>query len=130
MGRIDTSKINKVIGNHITSDTVLSFDAWKSYETFAFSKGIDHYVINASKGHHKVKNMYHIQNVNSYHSRLKNWIERFNGVASKYLENYLTWSDFVENKRFCISVDDRKDMLFKSCHYKINETVKSIYKDK
>lgn len=27
--------------------------------------------------------VYHIQNVNSYHSRLKKWMDRFNGVATK-----------------------------------------------
>jgi len=126
MGRIDTTKIDKVIGNHITPDTILCSDAWKSYKTFAFNKGMEHYIINASKGHHKVKNMYHIQNVNSYHSRLKKWIARFNGVASKYLENYLTWFNLVESKRFSIAIDDRKELLFKSCDYKINETFKSI----
>ncbi|AOM81716.1 hypothetical protein BBEV_0322 [Salisediminibacterium beveridgei] len=26
-----------------------------------------------------------IQNVNNYHRRLKGWIQRFNGVATKYL---------------------------------------------
>jgi hypothetical protein len=28
---------------------------------------------------------YHIQNVNAYISRLKRWICRFNGVATRYL---------------------------------------------
>jgi hypothetical protein len=35
--------------------------------------------------------IYHIQNVNAYHSRLKKWIAKFNGVATKYLANYLGW---------------------------------------
>jgi len=33
----------------------------------------------------------HIQNVNAYDSRLKNWIRRFHGVAAKYLDSYLGW---------------------------------------
>ena len=33
--------------------------------------------------------VYHLQNVNAYDSRLKNWMGRFHGVATKYLENYL-----------------------------------------
>jgi hypothetical protein len=32
---------------------------------------------------------FHIQNVNAYDSRLKEWIRRFHGVATKYLENYV-----------------------------------------
>ena len=31
----------------------------------------------------------HINNVNAYHSRLKQWLSRFNGVATKNLPNYL-----------------------------------------
>ncbi len=33
--------------------------------------------------------VFHIQNVNAYHSRLKTWMRRFNGVATKYLPSYL-----------------------------------------
>jgi len=33
--------------------------------------------------------IYHIQNVNAYGSRLKGWMKPFNGVATKYLANYL-----------------------------------------
>ena len=35
--------------------------------------------------------IYHINNVNAYDSRLKNWMRPFNGVATKYLPNYLGW---------------------------------------
>ena len=35
---------------------------------------------------------FHIQNINSLHSRLKNWINKdLYGVATKYLQNYLNW---------------------------------------
>ena len=30
-----------------------------------------------------------LQNVNAYDNRLKGWMRRFNGVATKYLPNYL-----------------------------------------
>ncbi|MEO8837733.1 MAG: IS1595 family transposase, partial [Herbaspirillum sp.] len=36
--------------------------------------------------------VYHIQSANSYHERLKTWIQRrLRGVATKYLPNYLAW---------------------------------------
>jgi hypothetical protein len=31
----------------------------------------------------------HINNVNAYHSRLKQWLTRFNAVATKNLPSYL-----------------------------------------
>ena len=38
----------------------------------------------------------HLQNVNATVSRFKNWLTRFNGVASKYLPNYLAWRRRLE----------------------------------
>lgn len=36
------------------------------------------------------------EHVNSFHSRLKNWMTRFNGVATKYLSDYLAWFRWLE----------------------------------
>jgi hypothetical protein len=33
----------------------------------------------------------HINNVNGYHGRLKEWLRPFHHVATKYLGNYLGW---------------------------------------
>ena len=38
----------------------------------------------------------HINNVNAYHSRLKQWLARFNGVATKNLPNHLGWRRALE----------------------------------
>ncbi len=36
-----------------------------------------------------------IQHINSYHSQLKRFMKSFNGVSTKYLNNYLIWHNFV-----------------------------------
>ncbi len=38
----------------------------------------------------------HINNVNAYHSRLKEWLRRFHGVATTNLPNYLGWRRALE----------------------------------
>ena len=38
----------------------------------------------------------HINNVNADHSRLKQWLNRFNGVATKNLPSYLGWRRALE----------------------------------
>ncbi|MBI4740348.1 MAG: IS1595 family transposase, partial [Betaproteobacteria bacterium] len=43
-----------------------------------------------------VAGVYHVQNVNAYDSRLKEWMRRFHGVATKYLPNYLGWRRLLE----------------------------------
>lgn len=39
---------------------------------------------------------FHINNVNAYHGRLKEWLRRFHGVATKNLLNYLGWRRTLE----------------------------------
>ena len=39
----------------------------------------------------RVNGAVHVQNVNAYHGRLKQWLHRFHGVATGYLDNYLGW---------------------------------------
>lgn len=53
--------------------------------------GVTHRPVNVSAGRRVIAGVYHIQNVNAFDSRLKNWIHRFNGVATKYLDSYLGW---------------------------------------
>jgi hypothetical protein len=38
----------------------------------------------------------HINNVNAHHGRLKPWLARFNGVATKNLPNDLGWRRALE----------------------------------
>jgi len=82
MGRINKATIEDKIGNLISENTTLCTDAWKSYSTFALERNLAHYKLNASERKYVIKNIYHIQNVNSFHSNLKNWIKRFKGVAA------------------------------------------------
>lgn len=41
------------------------------------------------------RNIYHIQHINSLYSNLKSWMRRFNGVATKYLNNYMKWHKWM-----------------------------------
>jgi hypothetical protein len=47
------------------------------------------------RGKHK-EGIYHIQHVNAYHGKLKKWMDRFNGAATKYLANYMYWFKWLE----------------------------------
>lgn len=63
-----------------------------------------------------------IQNVNSYHSRLKKWMGRFNGVATKYLQHYLAWFRYIDSKEYENTSSNKINMLVKSCLYTVTET--------
>lgn len=80
----------------LTQDTVLCSDGGAAYRIVAQKLGVTHRPVNLSAGIRVVAGVYHIQNVNAYDSRLKGWMRRFHGVATKYLENYLGWRRWLE----------------------------------
>lgn len=76
----------------IAKDALFCTDGKSVYKKFTKDNNIRHGFINLSKGEHVKKGVVHIQNVNAYHSRLKEWINiHFKGVATKYLNNYISW---------------------------------------
>lgn len=90
LGRISEKDIDKAIGKKVNESNLLCCDGHNSYKAFAKNKDISIEIIKSTE-RAKVKNkIYHIQNVNNLHSRMKSWFEKFHGVATKYLSNYLS----------------------------------------
>lgn len=85
-----------IISQVVASDAVLCTDGGASLKGAAQQAGIAHRALNQSAGVRVLAGVYHIQNVNAYDSRLKTWMRRFHGVATKYLENYLGWRRELE----------------------------------
>jgi hypothetical protein len=47
--------------------------------------------------------IYHVQNVNNMDMRLRKFMESFNGIATKYSKNYLSWFLVLEKIKNTIS---------------------------
>lgn len=43
-----------------------------------------------------MNNIDHIQNINFYDGRLKQWMRKFHGVATRYLGSYLRWHRMID----------------------------------
>jgi transposase-like protein len=82
--------IKSALGPVIDKSAILVSDGAQAYRAFANEANIVHVALNLSEGERRW-GVYHVQNVNSYDSRLKGWMRRFNGVATKYLDSYLGW---------------------------------------
>ncbi len=106
LDKLDASHITAVLEPLIDRDAILCTDGARVYRKFARLTGITHRPINVSKGIRVVEGAFHIQNVNAYDSRLKGWMRRFHGVATKYLESYLGWRRMLERYRNTISPAD------------------------
>jgi transposase-like protein len=82
--------VAEVLQPALADDAVLCTDGSGMLAKVASELGIEHHAVNTLKGEH-TRGAWHIQNVNAYHSRFKQWMRRFNGVATSYLPNYLGW---------------------------------------
>lgn len=106
LGRITKDNISQAIGNMIEDRTVLCTDGHVSYKGFALDNSLEHHVLRGNLKQYVKQKKYHIQHVNSMHSRMKGWIDnQLLGVASRYLQNYMNWfyikekfteSEFIE----------------------------------
>lgn len=90
-GRVSKKDIDKALKGKLEKSSILCTDSHRSYSAFAKSQDIEHRKFNASKGQKAVNKVYHVQNVNNMDSRLRKFMGSFNGVATKYLQNYLNW---------------------------------------
>ena len=80
----------------VTAQNHLVGDGGKPLATFARNARIPfHAVPSPGKPTPEAPHL-HISNVNAYHSRLKQWLNRFNGVATKILPSYLGWRSALE----------------------------------
>jgi hypothetical protein len=96
---LGSEAIGAVLCPLLHPDTVLCSDGASAYKTIARKQHIEHQPINASAGEKVKAHAFHIQNVNAYDSRLKGWMFRFRGVATRYLPNYLGWHRMLDKWR-------------------------------
>jgi transposase-like protein len=97
-GPVTVVQLTEHLGPVLAPDTLLVTDANKAYQAFARQQGISHRYVNVSAGQ-RVRGAVHVQNVNGYHSRFHKWLRRFNGVATRYLPNYLGWCWAIDQER-------------------------------
>ena len=94
--RDDSASIGAALAGVLSADNHLIGDGGRPIAAFARRAGIPfHAVPSPGKPAPEAPHL-HINNVNAYHSRLKQWLSRFNGVATKNLPNYLGWRRALE----------------------------------
>ena len=92
LGRVGAKDIHHAFDNNIEPNSIFCTDAIACYNDLARTEKLE--LIQLKTGKSKL-GIYHIQHINSYHSMLKNFMIRFHGVATKYLNNYLIWHNFL-----------------------------------
>jgi transposase-like protein len=93
---VNAEQIKPVLKPLLNQDILLCTDDAIVYKAVAKQEHTLIVPVNVAAGKRVIAGIYHIQNVNAYHSRLKKWMGKFNGVATHYLANYLGWHRMKE----------------------------------
>ena len=88
-GSVKAEDIDTVIGEYIHTSSLFCTDIATNYKKFAKIKGLQHETVNERQKQRVKKGIYHIQHVNNFRNRLKGWMERFQDVGTRFLDNYL-----------------------------------------
>ena len=79
----------------LSKDVILCTDGMPTYRQITRHARIVHRPVNIAAGQRVINDVYHIQNVNAYGSRLRQWMAKFHGVATSYLASYLRWHRMI-----------------------------------
>src|ERR1700734_2431994 len=94
--QVDGASVSLALAGVVTPGNHLIGDGGKAIATFARRAGIAFHTVPSPGKPSPAAPHLHINNVNAYHGRLKQWLNRFNGVATKNLPNYLGWRRALE----------------------------------
>jgi transposase-like protein len=94
--KLDKASIAAALHGILTPENTFCCDGGKSIVAFARAAGLVVHVLPAPGGPRPEAPQFHINNVNGYHGRFKEWARRFHGVATKNLPNYLGWRRALE----------------------------------
>jgi transposase-like protein len=94
--KLDRASVTAVLAGVVTPANQLCCDGGKAIAAFARVGGIPYHILAKPGGPKPEAPELHINNVNAYHSRLKEWLRPFHGVATKNLPHYLGWRRTLE----------------------------------
>lgn len=97
-GKISGADVNRVLSNRIEKGSLLITDGCKAYVELAAREELE---LKQLKGGRSVGSGIHLNTVNNYHSILKRWLFGFNGISTKYLNRYMSWFKFIQQKNDC-----------------------------
>jgi len=105
-GALTKARLERHLLPFLDRQVLLVTDANAAYRAFARAHGIAHQAVNLDAGvrvRQAARGAIHVQNVNAYHRRLRDWLAPFHGVASRYLPNYLGWRRILDGGKLTSS---------------------------
>lgn len=104
VGQSTTKMVTHSFEKRVAPESIMLSDGGKAISNYLSKKEhIDHITLKSSmSGSHKggdpeIRGIYHIQTVNNFHKRLDDFLRPYNGVATKYLNHYVSLYVWIEN---------------------------------
>ena len=94
--KLNRASVTTALAGVVTPANQLCCDGGKAIVAFARKAEIPCHILPSPGGPRPEAPNLHINNVNGYHGRLKEWLRPFHGVATKYLDHYLGWRRTIE----------------------------------
>ena len=110
-GRLTINRLSAIYNGKIERNSIICTDSHNAYKAFAREIPAD--LIQLDSGTHK-KGVYHINHINSLHSRLKEWVKDRKGISTKYLANYMYWFNWVERNKSISKYKQSRNMIYES----------------
>ena len=106
VGQSTKKMVTYAFEKRVVPDSIMLSDGGKAISNYLAKKDkIEHITLKSSmSGSHKggdpeIRGIYHIQTVNNFHKRLDDFLRPYNGVATKYLNHYVSLYVWIENHK-------------------------------
>ena len=95
--RLSTEQIRQALKGKLAEGTTLITDKHPSYKALTKQNpSLKHKTVRSTDHVNPKDKTVHLQHVNSTHGQLRKFLSPFNGVSSKYLQNYLNWFAYAD----------------------------------
>lgn len=100
-GMLNFPLLSDLFSEKVSEESIIMTDGLKAYGQYFKTTSVEHIALPSQQGKPTVKGkgVYHINNVNALQQRFRRFLRPFNGVSTKYLNNYLGLFLWLENNK-------------------------------
>lgn len=113
---LNKDQVIKVYSNHINENSILCTDGLFVYRALAREKKMTHFAY-ASQSKEK-RGIHHINHINYVHKKIREYINKYSGISSKYLNEYLSLISYFLRKDTHNIHDDFVDIFCCICDFR------------
>ncbi len=100
-GTLNLPLLHEIFDNRISNQSIVLTDGLRAYNQYFQETNIEHIILPSQHGKPTVRGPYHINNVNALQKRFRGFLIKYNGIATKYLNHYLSLFLWLENHKYC-----------------------------